>query len=236
MSESESVRALMEADRWIDRVNSQRTHLPEIAELEELEKELRRLLGELHEAESALAPVKAAYDAASGESRRLKTRAGDLDATLSTSTANARELNALQVELTHLRSLLGESEDRELELLVELEPLEERVRSIKDAAQPGVQRRAELRDLVKELQATLDEELASLRVTREEKAEALSTSVRARYEAALKRVGTSGAAQFVDGRCDGCRLALSPLEADRFRAHTGEDVLDCPECARLLLA
>jgi len=33
VSETDDLRALMEADRWLDRVGSQKTHLPETAEL-----------------------------------------------------------------------------------------------------------------------------------------------------------------------------------------------------------
>jgi len=236
VSETDEVRALMEADRWIERVRTQRTHLPELAELSALESELRRLLTELQSAELALAPVKSAYDEVAGESTRLKTRAQDIDATLSTSTANARELSALQGELGHVRERLARSEDRELELLVELEPLEDRVSEIKRAAQPGVARRGELRERVDALRASLDEELVALRETRVPLVARLSDAVRTRYEAALARVGTSGAASVVEGRCDGCRLALSPLDYDRFRAQAPDTFMDCPECGRLLLS
>ena len=225
----------MEADRWIDRVSTQKTHLPEIAELAALEVELRGLLKDLHAAEARLAPVKSAYDDVSRESKRLKNRANDLDATLASSTANARELTALQKELTHVRDLLSESEDRELELLLELEPREGEVESIKRRAQPGVGRRSELIDVIAKLQSTLDEELVSLRRSREELVGAVAASLLARYDVALARAGTSGAAQVVEGRCDGCRLALSPLDHDRFKSQALDTFMDCPECGRLLL-
>jgi predicted nucleic acid-binding Zn-ribbon protein len=162
VSEADALRALMEADRWIDRVRSQKTHLPEIAELSALEVELRGLLKDLHDAESSLAPLKASFDAVDGESRRLRVRAKDLDDALSSSTASSRELSAIQGEFTHVRTLLAESEDRELALLEELEPAESRIESIKQRAQPGVRRRAELLESIAQLQGTLDDELVSL--------------------------------------------------------------------------
>jgi predicted nucleic acid-binding Zn-ribbon protein len=236
VSETDALRALMEADRWIDRVSTQKTHLPESVELTALEHELRGLLKDLNEAEAALAPTKGAYDVAARESKRLKNRANDLDGTLASSTANARELTALQNELTHVRVLLAESEDRELELLLEVEPREAAVESIKRTAQPGVARREELVDLIAQLRASLDEELVSLRSSREERAGDVSPSVLARYDVALARAGTSGAAQVVEGRCDGCRLALSPLDYDRFKSQALDTFMDCPECGRLLLS
>jgi len=235
VSETDALRALMEADRWIERVTRQRSHLPEIAELATLEDELRGLLVELRAAEGALAPLKASYETVAKESGRLKTRAGDLGVTLDSSTANVRELTALQNELTHVRALLSESEDRELELLLEVEPFDAKVAAIKSRAQPSVLRRTELRDVIAQLQATLDDELVALRRDRDERATALSLSLLSRYDAALARSGTSGAAQVVEGRCDGCRIALSPLDVDRWKSQAPSTYLDCPECGRLLL-
>ncbi len=225
----------MEADRWIDRVGSQRSHLPEMAELSTIEVELRSLLKALQEAQAAQAPVRTAYEDAQSEAARLAKRAGDLERTLSASTANARELTALQNELDHVRELLGRSEDRELELLLAVEPLDEVVSSIKAQAQPAVARRTELQGVIAELQATLDEELVSLRRARRERAAALSPELLARYDAALVRVGTSGAAQVDAGRCDGCRIALSPLDVDRWKSQMAGTFMPCPECGRLLL-
>lgn len=225
----------MEADRWVDRVASQTTHLPEISELTALEAELRGLLKDLHDAEAVITPLREAYETTARESERLKTRARDLDTTLATSTANARELAALQTELTHVRSLLGMSEDLELEQLLELEPREDEIAAIKARAQPGVARRAELRETIAQLQASLAEELASLRVARNERASELRAAPLDLYEKALARSGTSGAANVIEGRCDGCRIALSPLDRDHWKALDGDTFMECPECGRLLL-
>jgi predicted nucleic acid-binding Zn-ribbon protein len=225
----------MEADRWIDRVNTQKTHLPELAELAALEVELRAELKALNEAQAALTPVRLAYDEAKGEGERLRTRAQSLDRTLSSSTANARELAALQHELQHVRELLEHNDDQELEYLVAVEPLEEAVSAVKAAAQPAVLRRAELQGAIAELRASLDEELVALRAQRAERAAALAPELLKRYDAAFVRVGTSGAAQVVSGHCDGCRIALSPLDVDRWKGQPEGSFMPCPECGRLLL-
>jgi predicted nucleic acid-binding Zn-ribbon protein len=226
----------MEADRWIDRVNAQKTHLPETTELTALEVELRAQLKALNEAQAALAPVRADYEATQREGERLRARATNLDTTLSNSTANARELAALQTELEHVRELLERSDDQELELLMAVEPLDAAVSAVKTAAQPAVARRSELQGAILELQASLDDEIVSLHATREEKALAVVPELLARYEAALKRVGTSGASQIVSGHCDGCRIELSPLDLDRWKAQPEGTFMNCPECGRLLLS
>ncbi len=235
MSETEALRALMEADRWIDRVNAQRNHLPEIAELGEVETELRSLLRALEEAQAVLAPVRTAYEDSATESERLRRRAGELERNLGTSTANARELTALHTELDHVRELLARAEDRELDLLIEVEPPDQMVAAVRARAQPLTVRRVELQGAIVELQSSLDEELAALREGRRERAQALSPELLARYDGTLARAGGSGAAQVDLGRCDGCRIALSPLDVDRWKAQASGTFMPCPECGRLLL-
>ena len=235
MSETDDLRALMEADRWIDRVNAQKTHLPEMAELAALEVELRGLSKALNEAQATLVPVRAAYELAQGEGERLRARVTNLDMTLSNSTANARELAALQTELQHVRELLEHNDDRELEYLMAFEPLDEAVSAVKATAQPAVARRSELQLEITELQASLEDELVALRMQRKECSEAVTPQLLTRYEAAMARVGTSGASQVVSGRCDGCRIALSPLDVDRWKGQPEGSLMACPECGRLLL-
>jgi len=225
----------MEADRWIDRVTAQKTHLPEMVELTALEGELRGLLKSLNEAQATLAPLRTAYEEAQREGDRLRTRAENLDKTLSNSTANVRELTALQTELQHVRELLERSDDLELEYLMAVEPLDEAVTAIKTTAQPAVARRSELQGAISELRASLDDELVVLHRQRSERAVALAPDLLARYEGAFTRVGASGAAQVVGGRCDGCRIALSPLDVDRWKGQPQGSFMTCPECGRLLL-
>ncbi len=225
----------MEADRWIERVRSQRDHLPEGVELTELERQLRELLAELKVAEAVLAPLSLLSDQTSKESERLRLRARDLDHALSASTASARELTAIQGELTHVRERLSDSEDRELAVLEEMEPAQARVEEIKGLAQPGVRRRAELIETIKELRASLEDEVVSLTGDRVDRARQVAPALLARYDAALARVGTSGASQVIEGRCDGCRLRLSPLDYDHFKALAADTFMDCPECGRILL-
>lgn len=235
MSDVAALRALMEADRWIDRVGAQRTHLPEIAELTTVEDELRGLAKALQEAQAAQAPVRIAYEDAMKEAERLRRRAKDLETTLGASTANARELTALQRELEHVRELLERADDAELEFLLAVEPLDELVVAIKARAQPAAHRRVVLQGEISQLQASLDEELTSLRATRSELAHAVSPELLARYDVAFARVGTSGAAQVDAGRCDGCRIALSPLDFDRWKRQAEGSLMNCPECGRLLV-
>ncbi len=230
-----ALRALMEADRWRERVRARRTHLPEAQELAVVEGELRALAGALREAEAARGPVGGLYDEARAAAQRLRDRLGDLEGRLGARDALARDLASLQAERDKVAELLGEADDRELAALFALEPLDQAIADVRAQAQPLAARRAELQGAVRELTASLDEEVAARDVEREPLVAALPADLRDRYESAFARVGTSGAAEVVDGHCDGCRIALSPADRDRWRASTPAALMDCPECGRVLL-
>ncbi len=225
----------MEADRWVERVIAQRNHLPEMAELALLEEELRSLVASLKQAQVDQAPIQKKYSELQDGAEKLRKRSHDIQAKLDSSTANARELSALQTEIEHVRELLSKAEDLELEAFLELEPLDQSVENIKAAAQPKMERRAELQAQIVSLQATLDEEIISLRSSRQECAVQVPSELLKTYETAHKRVGISGAAQVDNGRCDGCRIELSPLDFDRWKAQPQDTFMACPECGRLLL-
>jgi predicted nucleic acid-binding Zn-ribbon protein len=225
----------MEADRWVERVIAQRGHLPEMAELATIEDELRALVASLKEAQNTQAPVQKKYTELQSDADKLRKRAQDIQSKLDSSTANARELGALQTEIEHVRDLLSKAEDLEMDAFLELEPLDQVISDIKAAAQPKMDRRGVLQAQITELQATLDEEIASLRISRGERAKDVPEALLKTYEAAHLRVGISGAAQVENGRCDGCRIELSPLDFDRWKAQAEDTFMACPECGRLLL-
>jgi hypothetical protein len=232
----DALRALLEADRWIERVRAQRDHLPEITQRRAIEEELRTLLVKLKEVQVVADPLQASLDDVHEQARQLQERSAHLERALEASTAGARELVALQHELEQVRSRVATIEERELLLLIELEPLRTTMAEIRAAAQPLAARRGELEGSIAALTQTLDEELEHLTSSRLECASAVEEPWRSRYEATRKRVGGSGAALLDAGRCDGCRIALSPLDLDRMKGLAPGDLFECPECGRFLLA
>ena len=141
----------MEADRWVERVIAQRGHLPEMAELATIEDELRALVASLKEAQNTQAPVQKKYTELQSDADKLRKRAQDIQSKLDSSTANARELGALQTEIEHVRDLLSKAEDLEMDAFLELEPLDQVISDIKAAAQPKMDRRGVLQAQITEV-------------------------------------------------------------------------------------
>ena len=235
MGEAEALRELMEADRWIDRVRAQRDHLPELAELSEIEDQLRTMVRQLTDLEKQTVPLRAKYDEAATSATKFRDRAHLLQERLANVNTSPKDLAALQHEVEQVQEKLSVGEDAEVTLFLDLGPLDEAMQALREDAKPLGARRNELLNVIKELQSTLDEEIANLQTQRLERAGVLSSGLLSRYETAMKRAGVSGASQIDGNRCDGCRIALAPLELDRWRGQASGDFTNCPECGRILL-
>jgi predicted nucleic acid-binding Zn-ribbon protein len=234
MTTATELAALNDADRWLDRVRQQRDHLPERATLLTVESELQTLAQALKEQETLRTPLANALEEVSGEADVLRTRLATLRQRLDASTGAVKDVLALQHEVETLAASVATFDDRELAAMEALEPVDAIIRDIRASAQPLVAQRTALREAVAELTTSLDEEITALQSTRDEVAERVAPALRTRYEAALRRAGVSGAANVDGGRCDGCRIALAPLDLDRWRAALDEFV-ECAECGRILL-
>lgn len=227
--------ALVEADRWIERVVHQRDHLPEAQRLSELEATLRTMVSTLKEAESALAPLEATFAEAESEAGRLRQRLAQVAARLNADGTAAKDLAVLQREVDHIKEILSDAEDREVEGLLAVEPAREAVANIREGARPLMSERSELMEAVKALQATLDDEIVALRARRAQTAATVRPDLLRLYEAALSHAGGAGAAVLDGGRCTGCRITLAPLDIDRAKQQPEGSFLECPSCGRLLL-
>jgi predicted nucleic acid-binding Zn-ribbon protein len=235
MSAAEEMGRLLDLDRWIERVRAQREHLAEHDELRGVERELASLAERLGALDEERKPTRAAFEEATERAESLRRRKAELEARLSAATAPARELAAMTQELANLARRLSDAEDAEVALLIEIEPMDEVAEQIRASASPLAQRRRDLHEAITQLTSTLDEELASLRSDRERAAAAVPAPWRQRYEDAMARAGVSGAARLDGERCDGCRIALTPLERDRLRSLPEGELMACPSCGRLLV-
>ncbi len=235
MAEGETLHDLIEADRWLERVRQQREHLPEQDELDRIEESLRLRVVEVRETEDAVVRARQAYDEQAERAEKLRQRHRELERALHQS-SGARDLVAIETEARSVAHQCDEADERGLDLLAQMEDLEVAVQLQRHEVQPDLDRRRELRETLTALRWSLGEEAERLAAERELLSERLSATLRARYERARLRAGITGGAFVVDGRCDGCRLALSPLDLDRFRRRQADEVLECPSCGRILVS
>jgi hypothetical protein len=147
----------------------------------------------------------------------------------------ARELQAMNEEVKHLTRHISELEDREIEVMEGLEPLDVELSAgdvMRDTLEADADR---LRVDIGATELALDAELAAQTRARDAAASGVRDDLLARYEQLRAKLGGTGAARLVGGSCSGCHLALSAMELDRIRKAQPDAVITCEQCGRILV-
>ena len=146
-----------------------------------------------------------------------------------------RDLQALQDEITGLRSRQGMLEERAIEALMEAEELAEQAASLEEQRGASDERITVLEAEMESAQAAIDEQLDSLSVARAEATATAEAAAVARYEQMRETFGPSTAVSFDPSSGCGCPHQMPAVEVARIKRCTEGDVLDCAECGRLVL-
>jgi len=230
----ERILELQELDSAIDRLDHRREAL-------EAGEELSALRKEMEEAEARLGEIRLAGDAVASESRRLELEIESMSAKLDAeqkrmydgSIANAKELEALQHEISSLKDRRARAEDDLLEQMVRKEDLDARGGEAEKEATAARERVEEVGgDAVKELDQ-ISADLAARRTEREALVPAFDEELLELYDELRESKHGIGAAAIVDGVCQACHEKLSAVELDRLKRTDG--VKRCEYCRRIVV-
>jgi predicted nucleic acid-binding Zn-ribbon protein len=226
---------LQAIDTRLDQIAHARAHLPQLAELADLQGKARLLDDQLVRSRTELDDVQREVTKAEADVQQVRDRAARDQARLDAGTGTAKDLQALQHELGSLGRRQSELEDIELEVMERAEAAEHDIAELERG-------RAELAERITALEAARDEALGELDAEAEmvggprssvvgEVGEDLVTL----YEKIRESAGGTGAAALLQRRCGGCRLELNPVDLQRIRSADEDEVLRCEECRRILV-
>ncbi len=223
-------------DTVIDQMRHRRDTMPERVELADIGRRLADIevrTKDVRAERDELGARQAALEAQieSGRARRVEIEkrlyGGQVTA--------ARDLKAMDDEVRHLARHISELEDREIEVMEALEPID-RVLQLADDERSGLRSNAErLREAVAEAEITIEADIATQTIDRQAAAAAVPADLLARYEVLRTRLGGTGAARLVGESCGGCHLALPAMEVDRIRKAPPDVVITCDQCGRILV-
>ncbi len=221
-------------DLEIDRARHRRATLAEAARVSELEASARTLDDDITRAAVEVSDLEAEQRKADADVDLVRQRAVK-DRELLETINDAKQLSNLQHELESLARRQSELEDVELEVMERL-----------DAAQKShadlLSRREALAGELETARSALDNALADLaddeRIAtqaRSSAADGLPTDLLALYDKLRADNGGIGAAALHRGRCEGCRIELTPVDLGRIREAPEAEVIRCEECRRILV-
>ncbi len=148
-----------------------------------------------------------------------------------------KELGSQQEEVRLLRQRQAGLEEREMELLEEIDGLEGEMAQNRSARERSDAEAAEIREAIRKAEGEIDAELARLAEQRAPWVQQIPPAVLEEYDRlrAKPKLGGRVAAQLGDGRCDGCGIKLPVLEYKRMREQPDDAVIRCVSCGRVLV-
>lgn len=236
MSRWDALLAVQDHDTLTDQLTHRRRTLPARAELDGVMAQLAALETRAAEVQGLHHELSRAQQRLEDEISSLNDKATQHDKTLySGSIGNPRELQALQDEIGALKRRVSQLEDKELELMEEIEPLEVELTRLSGERASLDEAAAALRAQIAEDEVAIDTELDSVRAERAALVADVEPALLAEYEQLRPHSGGIAIARLVGGSCGGCHLALSAVEVDRIKRLPPEELVHCEECGRLLV-
>lgn len=222
-------------DSRIAQLRHQRSTLPELAEIAELQAKRGDVDNLARDARIVVDDLtteqqKVDADVEAVKSRRTRDQSR-MDQGL---VSNPKDLERMQHELVSLDRRISTLEDEELEVMERLEGAQGEVAKLEGMLAETDERLTELVARRDEKLADIDERLRELEAQRGPAAEGLPADLVALYDRLREQKG-SGAAELRARQCGGCRIALDASEIGRIRGLPADEVVRCEECQRILV-
>ncbi|HEU0086117.1 MAG TPA: C4-type zinc ribbon domain-containing protein [Pseudonocardiaceae bacterium] len=226
---------LAEVDAELARTAHRRRSLPELAEIEQAERDLRSGRDALVATDTTASDLDREIRKLEAEIDQVRARE-DRDRGLmdSGSISSAKQLEDLQHELATLQRRQGVLEDDLLEVMEQREALDADLARSRAALGEVEQRLAAAARRRDDALADLDAIEARRRAQRNTLLGELPADLVTLYERIRAQRGT-GAAPLRQQRCGACRLELDRTAIGRLRDAPPDEVLRCEECGVLLV-
>lgn len=226
---------LQAIDTTLAQLAHRRRTLPEHAQLDMLARELSALEDERVRAQVAVDDLDRDIARLERDIEQVRARKDKDQARLTAGSGPARELEALQHEMTSLTRRQTDLEDAELELMEQRETAQGTLDGVTGRIESTRARRVEVEASREKTLAEIASEEKFKSSARTPLANDLPADLIALYDKVRENSGGLAAALLRGGRCGGCRIDFSATERNRIKAADPAEVLRCEECRRIMV-
>jgi predicted nucleic acid-binding Zn-ribbon protein len=172
-------------------------------------------------------------DKSEGEFEILETKLNEHETRLFAGGMSARETEFMRLEVQGLRGQRDAMEERVLQMLEDIDPARDEVKSLETEIEAASTEKTELEMAIKRQWKQIDGELARKEDRKKEAVRPIDDDLMELYEK-LRRIKEGVAvANYDHGVCGGCHMTLSPAEeVEAFSS----DLPRCVHCRRILVA
>lgn len=224
---------LANTDAELDRAAHRRRTMPELAEIAELDGQLRARQDAVVAADTAVSDLDRDSRKLETEIESVRTRE-DRDRNLLKQGVGARQVSDLEHELDTLKRRQTVLEDELLELMEQREAADAEASQARQALAATESKLADATSRRDKVLVELDETNERLGATRAKVHAELPADLVAAYDRIRAQKGT-GAALLRSRRCGACRLELDRSALSTLRDTAAGEVLRCQECGVILV-
>ena len=234
-SDQRSILDIARFDQQATSLRHKAANLPELAELASTTNKSNNARDLRIAAETELSDVKRELLRAEGDVEQIVMRITRDEARLISGSASPKELEQLQHEVGTLGTRRAELEEVELEIMMRVDAINERIASLKSEEAELAAVIADLEIRKENAMATINNDLDAITKDRSQTLESIDKALVDLYDKVRESTGGAGAAALVAGACTGCNLSINAVELKRV-AEIGEDeVVRCEECRCILV-
>ncbi|MDM7917329.1 MAG: zinc ribbon domain-containing protein [Candidatus Eisenbacteria bacterium] len=227
----EILRSLRIYDWETDRLRERALVIPR--ELERLEKELGVHQEMLDEEERKLQDLRMDRRAAEREVEMAKTRRREFEAQ-QYKIRNNQEYQANIREIENMKEKARQFDDKSLEILEQEEVIQKEIDRLRQIVDEEKRKHDAASERLRAELAEVQKELDGQEKLRDQAAEKLTPSLRAKYDRIRRSKGGLAIVGVEAGACGGCGYGLPPQRLQELRRN--RDLVVCEGCGRILLA
>jgi predicted nucleic acid-binding Zn-ribbon protein len=209
--------------------------LPEIAEITSLTIKQNNARDLRIAAETELSDVKRELARAEGDVEQIVTRIERDEKRLGSGTGTPKELEQTQHELVTLGARRSELEEVELEIMMRVDGIKERITDLTGQENQLALEIADLNIRKENALAAIHIELEGIDADRKSTTQSVGPEFLALYEKIREGNNGIGAAALAGNQCKGCNLTLNTIELQRIAGLADDEVVRCEECRCILV-
>lgn len=154
---------------------------------------------------------------------------------LTDGSAGAKELEKLQHEIATLTSRKSELEEIELEIMMRIDSIKDRLAELQIEESVLTKQASELTAKKDFATHEFQKESDSINAERLATVQSIDGVLVDLYEKIRATNNGTGAAALKEGRCEGCHLAINSVELSRMKTLVADELVRCEECRCILV-
>jgi predicted nucleic acid-binding Zn-ribbon protein len=234
-SDQRSVLDIQSFDFTTTSLQAKAAALPEIAAIASLTIKANNARDLRIAAETELSDVKRELNRAETDVEQVVSRITRDETRLTSGTGVAKELEQLQHELVSLNARRSELEEVELEIMMRVDAIKERITTLQEEEASFALEIANLEISKENALTVIGADLSAAAQERAKTMASVNPELMALYEKIRASNNGTGAAALIGNQCKGCHLTLNTIELQRIAALAEDEVSRCEECRCILV-